>query len=104
MDSASLLFFTLAFFSEMLGTITGFGSSLFFVPLAGLLFDLKTTLALTALLHILSTTAQLLAFRHEMRWRLIWTMGIPSLFFVIIGAALSSVKQFKYAELVMGLF
>jgi hypothetical protein len=33
-----VLFFLIAFFSEVVGKIAGFGSSVFFVPLAGLLF------------------------------------------------------------------
>jgi len=31
-----LLFFPIALFSEIVGTVAGFGSSVFFVPLAGL--------------------------------------------------------------------
>ena len=41
------LFFLIALLSEIVGTIGGFGSSVFFVPLAGLFFDFHTVLALT---------------------------------------------------------
>jgi uncharacterized protein len=36
------LFFLIALLSEIVGTIGGFGSSVFFVPLAGLFFDFHT--------------------------------------------------------------
>ncbi len=101
---SSVIFFILAFISEAVGTISGFGSSVFFVPLAGLFFDLKTTLILTALLHIFSTSAQLFLFRKEINWRILILLGIPSLIFVTIGASLSNTGEFKYTKLVMGFF
>ena len=51
------LFFLIAFFSEIVGTVAGFGSSVFFVPLAGLFFDFHTVLALTSILHVFSNAA-----------------------------------------------
>jgi uncharacterized protein len=36
------LFFLIALLAEVVGTIGGFGSSVFFVPLAGLFFDFHT--------------------------------------------------------------
>lgn len=98
------IFFALAFSSEVIGTISGFGSSVFFVPLAGMLFDFKTTLALTGILHIFSTSAQLFMFRKEIDWGLMAKIGVPSVIFVIIGAALNDKADLKYAELAMGLF
>jgi uncharacterized membrane protein YfcA len=49
------LFFLIAFSSEVVGTIAGFGSSVFFVPLAGLLLGFHEVLALTSILHVLVT-------------------------------------------------
>jgi uncharacterized membrane protein YfcA len=34
-----LFFFVIALLSEVIGTVAGFGSSVFFVPLAGLFLD-----------------------------------------------------------------
>ena len=48
-----------AFLSEVIGTIAGFGSSVFFVPLAGLFFDFHTVLALTSILYVFSNAAKL---------------------------------------------
>lgn len=98
------LFFALALISETVGTISGFGSSVFFVPLAGMLFDFKTTLALTGILHIFSTSAQVYMFRKDIDWILMAKIGIPSVIFVIIGALLNDKVDLKYAELAMGIF
>ena len=100
----TVLFFLLAFVSESVGTISGFGSSVFFVPLAGMLFDFQTTLALTGILHIFSTSAQVIMFRKSINWKLTLFIGIPSVLMVILGAYLNNKVNLKYAELVMGTF
>ncbi len=100
----TLLFFLLAFVSEIIGTISGFGSSVFFVPLAGMMFNLKTTLALTGILHIFSTSAQVYMFRKKLNWVLMAKIGIPSVLFVILGAYLNNKINLKYVELAMGIF
>lgn len=99
-----LLFFLLAFVSEIIGTVSGFGSSVFFVPIAGMMFDFKTTLALTGILHIFSTSAQVYMFRKKINWSLMIKIGIPSVIMVILGAWLNNKLNLKYAEFVMGLF
>ncbi|MBX9768515.1 MAG: sulfite exporter TauE/SafE family protein [Bdellovibrionales bacterium] len=103
-SGTTIIFFLLAFVSEMVGTVSGFGSSVFFVPLAGMLLDFRTTLALTGILHIFSTSAQLFMFRREIDWKLMAKIGIPSVIFVLIGAMLNERADLKYAELVMGFF
>jgi uncharacterized membrane protein YfcA len=84
------LFFLIALFSEIVGTVAGFGSSVFFVPLAGLFFDFHTVLALTSMLHVFSNAAKLVLFGRHVRWRLLLLLGIPSIACVILGAILSS--------------
>ena len=64
------LFFLIALLSEIVGTIGGFGSSVFFVPLAGLFFDFHTVLALTSILHVFSNAAKLVLFGRHVRWRI----------------------------------
>ncbi len=100
----TILFFLLAFISEVIGTISGFGSSVFFVPLAGMLFDLKTTLVLTGILHIFSTSMQVFMFRKSINWSLMIKIGIPSVVMVLLGAYLNEKLEIKFAELVMGIF
>jgi len=72
------VFFLLAFVSEVVGTIAGFGSSVFFVPLAGFLFDFHSVLALTSILHVFSNAAKLLLFGRHVRWRLLLLLGSPA--------------------------
>jgi uncharacterized membrane protein YfcA len=97
-------FFVLAFFSEVAGTVAGFGSSVFFVPLAGFFFDFHQVLALTSILHVFSNAAKLILFRSHIQWRLLLLLGIPSTICVIIGAYLSASLEFKFTELILGLF
>lgn len=98
------LFFLIAFLSELVGTVAGFGSSVFFVPLAGLFLGFHEVLALTSILHVFSNAAKLIFFGRHVRWRLLFLLGVPSICFVIIGALLSSRLEFKYTELILGLF
>ena len=47
-----ILFFLVALVSEIVGTIAGFGSLVFFVPLAGLFLGFHGVLALTSTLDL----------------------------------------------------
>ena len=98
------LFFLIAFFSEVIGTIAGFGSSVFFVPLAGLFFGFHEVLALTSILHVFSNAAKLVLFGRHVRLKLLLLLGIPSVCFVILGAYLSTRLEFKLTELILGMF
>ena len=98
------LFFILTLLAEILGTIGGFGSSLFFVSLAQFFYDFQTVLALTGLLHIFSNTAKLLLFRKTIQWKLVLTIGISSVVLSIAGAWLTHLVSFFYAKLVLGIF
>ena len=99
-----LLFFLTVFFSEVVGTIAGFGSSVFFVPLAGFFLPFHQVLALTSILHVFSNAAKLVLFGRHVRMHLLALLGIPSIISVVIGAFLSARLQFKFTELLLGLF
>ena len=99
-----LFFFLLALVCEVVGTIAGFGSSVFFVPLAGFFFDFHQVLALTSILHVFSNAAKLMLFGKDVRLRLLLLFGVPSIAGVIAGAYLSAAITFKFDELVLGLF
>lgn len=101
---SALLFFLIAFFSEVIGTIAGFGSSVFFVPLAGFFLPFHEVLALTSILHVFSNAAKLFLFGRHVRLRLLGLLGIPSIVCVVMGALLSARLQFKFTELILGLF
>ena len=83
------VFFLIALFSEIVGAVAGFGSSVFFVPLAGLFFDFHTVLALTSILYVFSNAAKLVLFGRHVRWRLLLLLGVLSIRCVSPGALLS---------------
>ena len=100
----TVLFFLIALLSEIVGTVAGFGSSVFFVPLAGFFFDFHQVLALTSILHVSSNAAKLAFFGRHVQLRLLLLLGLPSVAAVITGAYLSTKLQLKFDQLVLGLF
>lgn len=100
----TVLFFLIAFLSEVVGTVAGFGSSVFFVPLASFFFGFHQVLALTSILHVFSNTAKLVFFGKHVRLRLLLLLGVPSVVAVIAGAYLSTKLTFKFDELILGIF
>jgi uncharacterized membrane protein YfcA len=100
----TLLFFLIALLSEVVGTVAGFGSSVFFVPLAGFFFDFHQVLALTSILHVSSNAAKLVFFGRHVRLKLLLLLGLPSVAAVIVGAYLSTRVELKLDQLILGLF
>jgi uncharacterized membrane protein YfcA len=98
------LFAIITLVCEIIGTIGGFGSSVFFVPLAGFFFNLKIVLGLTAVLHVFSNLAKIILFRKHIDYRLMWLFGIPGTLTVILGAWIVTKTDVKYGELILGLF
>jgi uncharacterized membrane protein YfcA len=94
------LFILLALLAEILGTVGGFGSSMFFVPIAGYFFDFHSVLGITALFHLSSNISKIALFRKGFDKRLVLTIGIPAVVFVIAGAFLS---KFVNASLLQGI-
>ena len=97
------LFYILALLAEVIGTISGFGSSILFVPLASLFFDFKAVLGITAIFHVFSNLAKLYLFKHGIDKKIALKMGIPAIAFVILGAWLSKLIPQKDIELLMGI-
>jgi len=89
MDILFLLFLILSLIAEILGTIGGFGSSVFFVPFANLFIDFKSVLGVTAIFHLSSNISKLYLFRDGFNKQLLAQIGIPAVVFVIIGGFLS---------------
>lgn len=100
----TVYFFLLAFVAEVLGTIGGFGSSLFFVPIAGLFFEFHTVLGITALFHVVSNLTKIGFFRKGFDRRLIIAMGIPAVVGVIAGAFFTRFFEARTLELILAIF
>jgi len=102
--SEFFLFLILALLAEILGTIGGFGSSLFFVSISQFFFNFKTVLALTGLLHVFSNVAKVVLFRKTIDWKLVLWLGVSSTLLAIAGSYLTTVLDLQYAHLVLGIF
>lgn len=99
-----VIFFFLTLVAEVLGTIGGFGSSVFFVPMALYFFDFYTVLGITAVFHLASNMSKITMFRSGLNWRLIFLIGIPSVIFVLIGSWLTKKIDAKWLETSLNVF
>ena len=101
MDLYQVLFFFLAFLAEIIGTVSGFGSSILFVPLASAFFEFKTVLGITAVFHVFSNLSKIYLFRKGIQKEIVVKLGIPAVVFVILGAVLTNYIPQKEIELTM---
>jgi len=99
-----LIFSVLALIAEIAGTISGFGSSVFFVPIASLFFDFHSVLGITACFHLFSNISKIFLFRKGFDKKLALYLGIPAVLFVSIGAILSKYVNSTYLELGLATF
>lgn len=97
------LFIFLAFISEIIGTVSGFGSSILFVPIAALFFDFKSVLGLTAVFHVFSNLSKIALFRKGIDRKIALKLGIPAILFVTLGAYITTFLPTKQIELVMSI-
>jgi uncharacterized membrane protein YfcA len=97
------LFFILALLAEIIGTVSGFGSSILFVPMASLFLDFKMVLGITAVFHIFSNLSKIYFFHTGIDKNIVIKLGIPAIIFVTIGAFLTTYIPQKTIELAMNL-
>jgi uncharacterized protein len=100
----NFIFLLLALLAEIIGTVGGFGSSVFFVPIGNFYFDFHTVLGLTAVFHVFSNLSKIVLFNHGLDKKLLLNIGIPSVIFVIIGGILSNYLDSHYLEIFLGIF
>jgi uncharacterized membrane protein YfcA len=98
------LFFVLSLIAEILGTLSGFGSSVLFVPIAAYFFDFHTVLGITALFHIFSNISKLFFFRKAIDWKTVLWIGLPAVIFVSLGAFLSNWIDVVFLESALAVF
>ena len=99
-----IYFIILAFFSELIGTVSGVSSSTLFVPLGKLFESFQVTLALTATLHVLGNSFRTVMYWKNINWRLTLRFGIPSIFFTGLGAQYSDLFSEKSYSIALGAF
>lgn len=100
MDNLAL-FFALALVAEIIGTVSGFGSSILFIPLAALFFDFKIVLGITAVFHVFSNVSKIFLFRNGVNREILLKLGIPAVVFVLIGALLTNYIPLDTIELIL---
>lgn len=104
MEPADIIFFVTGFFSEVLGTIAGFGSSTIFLPLASYLVDFKTALVLVAIFHLFGNLGRIAFFRRGLDKKVLLLFGLPSFLFSLIGATLVGDLSQTLLKLILGIF
>ena len=100
----SIIFLLLALVAEIVGTIGGFGSSVFFVPFTNIFFNFHTVLGITAIFHLSSNISKIYLFRKGLDKKLLLQIGVPSVIFVIVGGILSNYFDSKILEISLGAF
>ena len=100
----SYIFLLLALLAEIIGTIGGFGSSVFFVPIGNFYFDFHSVLGLTAVFHLSSNLSKIILFKQGLNKFLILYIGIPSVLFVVIGGLLTNYLNSFLLEVILGIF
>lgn len=104
MLNINFIFILLALVAEIIGTVGGFGSSVFFVPIGNFYFDFYSVLGLTAIFHLSSNISKIFLFKKGIDKRLLLSIGIPSVVFVILGGSLSKVINSNFLEIFLGIF
>ena len=100
MDNLAL-FFILALIAEIIGTVSGFGSSILFIPMAAMFFDFKIVLGITAVFHVFSNVFKIFLFRKGVDRSVLLYLGIPAVISVVIGALLTVYIPVKIIEIAM---
>ncbi|MFM1877913.1 MAG: hypothetical protein RLZZ241_779 [Bacteroidota bacterium] len=90
--------------AEILGTVGGFGSSVYFVPMASYFMDFQSVLGITALYHLSSNLSKIGFFRKGIDWNLILYLGVPAVVLVVLGAWLSRYVEPVWLGLGLGVF
>jgi hypothetical protein len=100
----SATFLLLALLAEIAGTVGGFGSSVFFVPIANFYFDFQSVLGITALFHLASNVSKLGLFRGGIDRGLLLRLGLPSVLFSILGGLASAWLLTRWLEATLAVF
>lgn len=98
------VFIILSLIAEVLGTVGGFGSSVFFVPIANFYLDFQSVLGITALYHVSSNITKIAFFRKGLDKKVILQLGVPAVIFVIVGGYLSQFLDPVILTYLLGIF
>jgi uncharacterized protein len=99
-----VVFMLLSLMAEVMGTVGGFGSSAFFVPVANFFLDFKFVLGITAIFHLSSNISKLFLFRNGLDWKLLLRFGVPGVIGVVVGGFLSAIVPEVFLTQGLGIF
>jgi len=103
-ELADIIFLVIGFFSEVVGTMAGFGSSTIYLPLASYFVDFKTALVLVAIFHLFGNIGRITFFRHGLEKRVLLLFGVPSFLLSLLGATLVGDLSQTLLKLMLGIF
>jgi len=89
--------------AEVFGTVGGFGSSVYFVPMASYFLDFHTVLGITALYHLSSNLSKIGFFRKGIDRGLL-LLGLPAVVLVALGAWASRYVESIWLGVGLGVF
>ena len=98
----NILFFISIFIAEIIGTITGFGSSTILIPIALFFFELKVAIALVAFAHLFGNIMRLVIFKRDINKEMFIYFGIPSIILTIVGATLLTIIAADILKIALG--
>lgn len=98
------LFLAWAFFSEVVGTMAGFGAATVLTPVAAHFMDMRTAVAVVAFFHIFGNASRVHLFWKDVNWRLFFRFGLAGILFSVLGAWLSSRISSDGLKAVFGAF
>jgi uncharacterized protein len=92
------------FFSEIVGTLAGFGSSTVLLPIALFIVDFPSALVIVTVTHISGNIARWYFFRNHLNKGVLLRFGFPSVIAGVIGALLVSYLPSDTIKGVLGMF
>lgn len=98
-----LVFWGVAFFAALLGTIAAFGISSILLPVTLLFFEFRTALALVSIFHLSGNIGRITFFRSGVDLRFILKFGVPSVCLTFVGASLVTFVSQPVLRFVLGL-
>ncbi len=104
MEISDAILIVIGFFSEVVGTMAGFGSSTIYLPLASYFVDFRTALALVAIFHLFGNISRITFFRHGLDRKVLLVFGLPSFAFSLLGATLVGDLPQTLLKLILGVF
>jgi uncharacterized protein len=103
-ELAFVILLIIGLFSEIVGTMAGFGSSTIYLPLASYFVDFKTALVLVALFHFFGNISRITFFRHGLDKDVLLIFGIPSFVLSLLGATLVGDLSQTVLKFILGIF